>query len=320
MTDSPALTVFMSYSHVDEALRAELAKHLSALRRQGVVKLWHDREIHAGAELDPEIRRNLDTSDIILLLISADFINSDYCYGVELRGAMERHRAGAARVIPVILRPCDWQPVLGQLLATPADGKPISSFANKDEGFLQVAQAIRRVAEEMARKGAPPSRPVAAASTGVSPSSPAPSRLKVRRTFTDRDRAKFLVEAFNATLDHFRTSAAAAEAGNPGLEIEVRQIDADHFTAVGYVDGREAATCKIWHSPGDRGGGQIRFSYELDRGGNSWNEWISVKDQPDQIVLEPGGMQFQARPESKELGPQQAAEYLWRLFADRLSR
>ncbi len=316
MTDPAALTIFLSYSHADEALRAELAKHLAALRRQGVVKLWYDREIHAGAELDAEIRGNLDRADIILLLVSADFINSDYCYGVEVQRAMERHRAGSARVIPVILRPCDWKPVFGQLLATPVDGKPITTFANQDEGFLQVAQAIRRVAEDLAKRG----KAASGSDPGVPRNAPEASKIRVRRTFTDRDRARFLVEAFNATLDHFKASAAAAEADNPGLEIEVRQIDADHFTAVGYVDGREAATCKIWHSPGDRGGGQIRFSYELDRGDNSWNEWISVKDQPDQIVLEPGGMQLQARPESNELGPQQAAEYLWRLFADRLSR
>lgn len=313
MAGPAALTAFMSYSHADETLRLELAKHLATLRRQGVLKVWYDREIHAGSELDAEIRRNLEAADIILLLVSADFIHSDYCYGVELQRAMERHRAGEARVIPVILRPCDWQPVLGTLMATPIDGRPVTSFANRDEGFLQVAQALRKVAEDIARRGASAIRQDK--STGAdAPTLPATTKVKVRRTITDRDRAKVLVETFSTILQVFKVSAGAAVADNPGLEIDIRQVDADHFTAGAYIDGRQVATCKIWHSPGDRHGGEIRFSYELHRDDNSWNESISIANASDRLALEPLGMQFGVQPKSKELDPQQAAEYLWQLF------
>src|SRR3982750_501461 len=101
--------LFFSYSHKDEALRNELETHLSPLQRQGVIESWHDRRITAGKEFDSEISRNLEDSQIILLLISSDFIASNYCYEEEMKLALELHKSGRARVIPVILRPCDWQ-------------------------------------------------------------------------------------------------------------------------------------------------------------------------------------------------------------------
>ena len=116
--------LFFSYSHADENLRDQLEKHLVALQRQGVISSWHDRRITAGTELADAIDGHLDAADVILLLISPDFIASDYCYDREMKRAMERHRTGDARVIPVILRPCDWKDLpFGTLLAY-AEGRP----------------------------------------------------------------------------------------------------------------------------------------------------------------------------------------------------
>src|ERR1035441_1649714 len=110
-------SVFFSYSHKDEDLRDQLEGHLSGLRRQGVISTWHDRRITAGSELENAIDKNLSEADVILLLVSPDFINSDYCYEREMIRAMERHKNGEARVIPVILRACDWHELpFGQLL------------------------------------------------------------------------------------------------------------------------------------------------------------------------------------------------------------
>src|SRR5262249_6285750 len=117
-------TLFFSYSHRDEDLRDELETHLAALKRQGVIETWHDRRIGAGQEVDNTISEHLEDADIILLLVSPYFIASDYCYDVEMARAMERHDAKLARVIPVILHPCDWHNLpFGKLLATPKDGK-----------------------------------------------------------------------------------------------------------------------------------------------------------------------------------------------------
>jgi hypothetical protein len=143
-----AIEVFYSYSHKDEDLRDELEKHLSILKHQGVIQSWHDRRIGAGREWEAEIDTHLNTAHIILLLISADFLASDYCYDVEMKRAMERHEAKEACVIPVMLRPCDWRGApFGKLQALPKDAKPVTSWPDLDEAFLNVAQGIRAAAE-----------------------------------------------------------------------------------------------------------------------------------------------------------------------------
>jgi hypothetical protein len=145
-----AVEVFFSYSHEDEALRDQLANHLSSLQRQGVIQKWHDRQIPAGKEWAGQIDAHLEAAQIILLLISADFIASDYCYDVEMTRALERHQAGEARVIPIILRPTEFQGMeFSRLQALPRDAKPVTSWENRDEAFLNIAQGIRLVAEEL---------------------------------------------------------------------------------------------------------------------------------------------------------------------------
>lgn len=140
--------LFFSYSHRDEKLRDELETHLSTLKRQGVVETWHDRQIGAGRDFEKEISEHLESAHIILLLISPYFIASDYCYEIEMARALERHALGAARVIPVILHPCDWHSLaFGKLMAVPRDGRAISNYPNQHDGFLEVALAIREAAK-----------------------------------------------------------------------------------------------------------------------------------------------------------------------------
>jgi formylglycine-generating enzyme required for sulfatase activity len=149
-----AIQVFFSYSHRDEDLRDELAKSLKLLERQGIIQSWHDRRISAGTEWANQIDDNLNSADIILLLVSNDFLASDYCYDLEMQQAMERHRAGEARVIPIILRPCDWQSApFGKLQALPKNAEPVIKWNLIDDAFLDIAQAIRRVAEELKAGG-----------------------------------------------------------------------------------------------------------------------------------------------------------------------
>jgi tetratricopeptide (TPR) repeat protein len=150
MTATAPLEVFFSYSHKDARLRDKLITHLSTLKRQGIITEWHDRKISAGTEWAGQISEHLSTAQIILLLVSQDFIASDYCYDIEMKVAMERHEAGEARVIPVILRPTDWEGVpFARLQALPTEGKPITRWPNQDLAFVDVAKGIRRVAEEL---------------------------------------------------------------------------------------------------------------------------------------------------------------------------
>ena len=149
--------LFFSYAHKDETLRDELATHLSLLKRQGIIDTWHDRNITAGTDWVQAIDDNLDSANIILLLISADFLASDYCYDKEMTRALEHHNQSTARVIPIILRPCDWHSApFGKLQALPKDAKPVTQWSNQEEAFTNIVQGIRKAVTELQyRKSSP---------------------------------------------------------------------------------------------------------------------------------------------------------------------
>ena len=105
------IKVFLSYAHKDEPFQNELNEHLGALKREGIIETWSDRQISLGDNWNDEISQQLETADLILLLVSSAFVDSIYCYEKEMRRAIERHEAGKARVIPIIVRPCHWAPV-----------------------------------------------------------------------------------------------------------------------------------------------------------------------------------------------------------------
>lgn len=147
------ITVFYSYSHKDEELRNELDKHLSVLKRQGIIAGWHDRAIEAGKDWDDEITRQLKTARIILLLISADFLASEYCWGTEMAVAMDRCNRGEAEVIPVLLRSVYREGAeFARLQALPKDARPVKLWADRDEAFEDIARGISKAAEQLQRK------------------------------------------------------------------------------------------------------------------------------------------------------------------------
>jgi hypothetical protein len=142
--------IFFCYAHEDELLLNKLKSHLSPLQREGLIDVWHHRDISAGAEWAKEIDINLNTAQIILLLISPNFLASDYCYHVEMQRALEQHTIGKARVIPIILRPVDWNKApFAHLQPLPTDGKPVTSWANPDDAFVNVARGIRHIVEAL---------------------------------------------------------------------------------------------------------------------------------------------------------------------------
>ena len=119
-----------------------------------MIQEYYDGKIDAGEEIDREIDANLAKSDIILLLISAAFMNSTYCWDVEMARALQRHHNGEACVIPIIVRPVEdgWQrTVFGQLKALPTDGKPVTKWANRDAAWADVANGIRTVVDQLGK-------------------------------------------------------------------------------------------------------------------------------------------------------------------------
>ena len=148
-TTPKPIQIFYAYSHnaEDESLRDQLEKHLSLLKRQGIIAGWHDRQIGAGEEWKGQIDRNLESAQVVLLLISPSFLASDYCYDIEMKRAIERHDHGEAKVVPIILRPVDWGGApFDKLQVLPSDGKPVTLWQDRDEAFKNVAVSIRRMA------------------------------------------------------------------------------------------------------------------------------------------------------------------------------
>jgi TIR domain len=149
------IRVFYCYSRKDEDMREKLDIHLKPLKRSGLIKAWHDREIEPGTNWKLEISMQLNIADIVLLLISPDFMASNYCYSLEMQKALELHNLGKTTILPIILRPALWQETeIGSIQALPKDGKPISTFPDLDQAFIDVATGIKKVAERLSRQKA----------------------------------------------------------------------------------------------------------------------------------------------------------------------
>jgi hypothetical protein len=303
---------------VDEALRNELETHLASLKRQGLIEAWHDRRILAGQEFAQEIDQHFATADVVLLLVSPNFIASDYCYNVELQQALQRHERKEAVVIPVILRPCDWHNLpFGKLLAATVDGKPIVHFPSHDDGFLQVVQSIKKAIQTLPRQVFAASRRVIFdVLEGVGAvrqeSMERSSNLRIKRGFNDRKRDQTRVQTFDYVAGYFENSLDELRQRNPGVEIEFRRVDANSFEAAIYVDGKRKSKCGIWMSGNARGGGDIFFSHSgISRG--SYNESMNLTDDGYVLGFKPFGMSFHSRRDEL-LSSEGVAEYFWEML------
>jgi TIR domain len=304
-------SLFFSYSHADENLRDQLERHLSALKHQGVIETWHDRRIPAGRTLGTEIDVHLEAADVILLLVSSDFLASEYCYDREMKYAMERHDRGAAVVIPVILRPCDWHDTpFGKLLATPKDGRPITQWPSPDEAFLDVVRAIKSaLVYRETRSG---SRTHESGPVTVPPSSPPirSSNLRVAKRFSQLDKDRFLHEGFEYLAKYFENSLEELTARNPDIDQTFRRIDANRFAATAYRQGAKICRCSVFLEAMTSG---IAYATNDDARSGSFNEALSVETDDQSVFFKSLGMQSMAQSREK-LSFQGAAELFWGLF------
>ncbi|WP_162937875.1 toll/interleukin-1 receptor domain-containing protein [Indioceanicola profundi] len=328
-------SLFFSYSHADETLRDQLAKHMAAMRRQGVIDDWHDRKMLAGDHIDGEIKRMMEQADIILLLVSPDFIASDYCYDIEMARAVQRHEAGECRTVPVILRPCDWHGTpFGTLLATPRDGRAVTLWTNIDEAFLDVAKAVKAAAVDIrARKGnSSPQRkkpnslsstPTAAPMLSASvPEVSAKPKSGKRRSFgvraTDAERDEFLEAAFEEMARHFQAELDALSQSHRDVRTAFRRVDADHFLATIYVEGNARCRGKVWIGRGSVMGG-INFSQDQSSNDSSYNECLTLKDEGGELAFNPLGLNAFGHDRDRPMDSATAATYLWSVFTRALS-
>lgn len=315
---------FISYSHTDDALRAEFDKHLALLRRQGLLDLWSDHRIPPGGDFEKHISAEIEAAGIILLLVSPDFMASDYCFGVEMKRAMERHHEGSAVVIPLILRPVDWHSApFGALKALPRDGKPVTKWPTLDDAFLDIAQALRSLLAPLKspanNAGGVPSLPSgdSAEPVAVAPSRPRSGTLALAREFTDFDRDTFLDEAFAYVQAYFENSLQEVGTRNPGVVGKLRRISEVGFTATLYRDGSKLAGCYVRISNGFGRSRGIGYSSNDSAQDNSYNEMLSVDADRHNLHLKPMMGNWSGAPST--MTHEGAAERLWQLFIEHLT-
>ncbi len=308
-------TIFFSYSHKDEQLRNELEAHLALLKHEGLVDSWHDRRIIAGDEIDGSIFAKLEAADIILLLVSSDFINSQYCYSRELMRAMERHDAGEAKVIPVILRHCDWTNApFGKLMASPRDGYPVSSWPDRDEAFTDVAKQVRRAVEEVVAKMERQKAisPSLVSSLSASAAISRSSNLRIKQEFSEMDMDKFVRSGFEFICRFFEGSIRAVSERNPNVEGMFERSDSRSMVAILYRNERRIAACSVRLDALGRSAG-IAFSYDPEVTPGSFNEMLSAEPGDQSLHFKPIGMSLN-KHQSKNLSQEGAAEFMWDLF------
>ncbi|GHC59883.1 toll/interleukin-1 receptor domain-containing protein [Roseibacillus persicicus] len=319
-------SLFFSYSHVDETLRNELQKHLTMLERSGTIQSWHDRCIKAGDELDPAISTELENADVILLLVSPDFLASRYCYELEMTRAMERHQEGSARVIPVILRPCDWTDApFGKLLAAPKDGKAITLWPDRDSALLDVTRQIKDALPKTPSQPKSQSRPTSEAFVIPTPASPVQgmvrsSNLSVRQNFTQADKDRFLEESFDYISLYFKNTLQELQDRYEDIETRHKAIDATCFFSEIYRNGDSVAKAYIHHGGASLFGGGIVYGTSPNR--NTINESLNVEVGEQSLGLKPMGMAMAFHTEARKgaLTQQGAAEYFWSILIAPLQR
>jgi len=312
-------TLFISYSHEDESLRNQLETHLSGLQRQGLISSWHDRRITVGTDVDKSIDEHLDAADVILLLVSPDFIASDYCYEREMKRALQRHSEAKAQVIPVIVRPCDWHDLpFGKLLATPTDGRAITKWPNIDEAFLDVVMSIKAALKELGkslvvRTHTNSTKTVLEADGVPAREQTRSSNLRIKKLFSDLDRDKFRQEGFEYIAKFFENSMQELANRNPGLDRRFRRVDADRFCAAIYREGEKVCKGSAFVRGRSIGSEGIQYSMTDDPQYGGMNEAVFVKADDQSIYFEPLGMQsYASKPE--KLTSEGAAELFWAIF------
>lgn len=313
-------SLFFSYSHKDESLRDELEVHLAMLKNEGAIDVWHDRKILAGDAFDGAIDSQMESADVILLLVSPDFLASRYCYDVEVRRAMELHQAGTARVIAVILRPCDWQATaFAKLLVTPTDGKPVTKWPDRDEAFLNVVKQIRAA---LPKAPAPTRQSFQQPVTSPVSLSPRSSNLRVKKTFTEAERDRFMDEAVEFMALFFEGSLEELQKRNQGIETKFKRIDAQCFTAVIYRNGNAISRCSIRHGGSTSFGNGITYSHDDHASHSSFNELLSLEIGEQALSLKPMGMSsiMSGRNRESHLSSEGAAELYWSMLIEPLQR
>lgn len=253
------IEVFYSYAHEDEELRARLSNHLRILVRQGVISDWWDRRITPGDDFTEKIDEHLEHARVILLLISSDFIASDYCYEIEMKRALMRHEAGDARVVPVLLRPVLWvDSPFSKLNFLPIDARPVTSWPDVDEAFANVAAGIKAVVQELLPR----------ANFGLAASVPMPE--------TDPQTVRALPKAWNVPYPRNPNFV-----GRDGTLGELHEA---------FTSGGPASGVQVIHGPPGSGKTSVAVEYAYRYASEYGIIWWIRAEQPTNLVVDYAGL------------------------------
>lgn len=304
------MRAFISYSHHDKDALGRLHVHLRNLTRDGSIATWYDRDILAGSNIDANIDQELETADLFLLLISPDFIASDYCVEREMTRALQRHDAGDARVVPVILEECDWRAMkqLKKLKAIPTDGKAISTWANPNTAYLNVVQELRRIiASDETPKVETTSIDAVAAPRIETP------RYRAKREFDQIDYGEFRDRAFSTVKEYFRRAVDEINLID-GLRGRFINHGSTTFGASVVNSGiRNSISHITVHSGGSNLGlYDISYTFQENAASNSANGGFNISSDDYELFLTGAVSTF--APTSQRVTPEHAAEALWNEF------
>lgn len=311
------MRIFISYSHKDQAALERLHTHLAPLQSEGLIDTWYDRQILAGERIDEEIGKELESCDLFLMLVSPDFLASDYCVNREMKRALERHREGAAHVVPIIVEPCFWlsSPLRG-LKALPLDGKPISKWTNPNDAYLDVVRELRRVLETREAAVLPMRR--ATFSEETNETRPAAPRYRVQQDFDEIDRSEFRETAFATICDYFQQQIAEIDTVSD-LRGRFVPRGPSSFGCTVVNRGREfnrgTAHITVHCKNGGFGLGDIYYSFSENADPNSANGMFHIESDEYEMYLSSMMSFFGSGRE--RLTPEEAAEHLWADFIEK---
>jgi TIR domain len=311
-------SAFISYSHVDEELRNRFETHLAMLKRDGHIDVWHDRQMLAGDIVDVSISRYLEEADLIIALVSPEYLASTYCYERELAVALERQSRGQARLVCVILRPCDWKSSpLSKGLVTPRDGKPVETWTSTDEAFLDVTSSLRAIVGSATGHVVASRRPVSERLAAANSSEPRSSNLRIRADFTQVQKDRYFDDTYSFIRRYFENSLEELSKRNAKVEFRIRDASSQEFLVNVYRDGSDVAQCSIFISSGHSSQHEICFSPEAASGRRSYQGSIRVEADDVSLYLTGGAFGYGGSQE-KKLTMEGAAEQFWEMLIERL--
>lgn len=306
------MDTFISYSHHDSAALDRLHVHLAVLRRENLISEWFDRDILAGDDLDGKIADRIESSSLFLLLVTPDYLNSEYCFGREMARALERQAAGEARVIGIIFEPCDWQSTrLRSIKVLPRDGKPVVEWTNPNSAWLNVVQEIRRAIVEDGRTGSDVVTKNAQ-HTHVSREASNVSRYRAKRDFDDIDRSEFRERAFQEIRAYFREASAELDSLDD-CRARVTDISPTAFgcTIVNRACNRGTAHLTVHRQSSSRSGiGDICWSFEENAAQNAANGWLSIENDEFELFLRLQSFGLGSE-ERRKMSAREAASSIW---------